>query len=144
METPAEVRLVLGSWSQLRADALAVRMEVFVVEQGIPPEMEPDEHDQGALHAVAYDAQGTPLATGRLLPGGQIGRMATRAIARGRGVGGAILEALIARAKADGQTTVVLRAQRTAERFYAAHGFVAEGAPFLEANIPHIRMRRPV
>ena len=142
MTTPAEVRVVLGTWDRLRDDASAVRFEVFVQEQSVPPEIELDDDDAVSVHAVAYDASHRVLGTGRLLPDGHIGRMAVRKIARGAGVGGQILDALIEQGHGDGHRMLVLHAQSHAKGFYEAHGFQADGDEFMEAGIPHVAMTR--
>lgn len=136
---PPEV--VLLSWSEARAQALPLRMEVFVDEQGVPAELEVDEWDALADHALAFDGA-RAVATGRLLPDGRIGRMAVRAECRGQGFGGAVLAALIERARARGLRTVFLHAQTHAVDFYRRLGFVETGAPFMEAGIAHQAMRR--
>jgi len=135
--------IVLGTWEALHDDALAIRREVFVVEQSGPPEDEPDAMDAASLHAVAYD-RGVAIATGRLLPDGHIGRMAVRRQARGRGVGGRLLAALIDRARQLGHQTLALHAQVHASGFYEAHGFCRQGAPFVEAGIDHVLMVRTI
>jgi YbgC/YbaW family acyl-CoA thioester hydrolase len=61
------VELLQGEWAALGADAARVRTEVFIQEQAIPMEMEWDEADATALHAVVRNRLGQPLATGRLL-----------------------------------------------------------------------------
>jgi predicted GNAT family N-acyltransferase len=134
-----EIRI--GDWTTLRADAQTIRLEVFVGEQHVPPELEMDDMDAVCLHAVAYDGDGAPVGTGRLLPDGHIGRMAVRKVARGGGIGAALLHALMERAKARGDHHVVLNAQTQAAPFYARHGFVQDGAEFSEAGIAHIAMR---
>ncbi len=131
------MQVVIGDWDNLRDHAQALRIEVFVVEQGVPIELEWDEGDEVAIHAVAYDAEGQPIATGRLLPDGHIGRMAVRKSARGRGIGAAVLQALLADAKRLGYGRLVLHAQTHAVEFYRRHGFVVEGDEFMEAGIPH-------
>lgn len=131
------MQVVIGDWENLREHAQALRIEVFVVEQGVPIELEWDEGDEVAIHAVAYDAEGQPIATGRLLPDGHIGRMAVRKSARGRGIGAAVLQALLAEAKRLGYGRLVLHAQTHAVDFYRRHGFVVEGDEFMEAGIPH-------
>jgi predicted GNAT family N-acyltransferase len=136
-----DYRIVLGNWEQLGADAVTVRRAVFIEEQKVPAELEWDALDAGYLHAVAYDEEGTTLATGRLLPDGHIGRMAVGLKARGRGIGGAILKALMARARQRGDRFVILSAQLHAEEFYRRHGFEREGEPYLEAGIEHVTMR---
>jgi predicted GNAT family N-acyltransferase len=134
-------QLTLGDWSTHRKDAQSVRYEVFVIEQRVPVELEWDDMDEQCLHAVAYDQQGCTLGTGRLLPDGHIGRMAVRMAARGAGIGGAILEALMLKAKQRGDRAVLLNAQTHAEAFYRRYGFERDGEEFMEAGIPHIGMR---
>ncbi|MDQ8031654.1 GNAT family N-acetyltransferase [Bordetella genomosp. 1] len=142
MSKPVEIRIVLGTWDRLRDDASTVRFEVFVQEQAVPPEIELDDDDAVSVHAVAYDAANRVLGTGRLLPDGHIGRMAVRKLARGTGVGGQILDALIQQGHGDGHRMLVLHAQSHAKGFYEAHGFQAEGDEFVEAGIPHVVMTR--
>lgn len=134
--------LVIADWETAREHARAVRWTVFVEEQGVPVELEWDEHDAVSWHAVAYDAEGHPVATGRLLPDGHIGRMAVLATSRGKGIGGMILEALMAKGCELGYGTFILNAQIIAMRFYERYGFIAEGAEFMEAGIPHRVMRK--
>ncbi len=134
------VRVTLGSWAELQKEAQAIRYDVFVIEQNIPVELEWDEMDAQCLHAVAYDAQGVAVGTGRLLPDGHIGRMAVRSAARGLGVGAAILQSLMQQARNRGDKAVKLNAQTSAEPFYARNGYSREGDVFEEAGIPHISM----
>ena len=135
-----------GHWAQLGEGAGQVRREVFIDEQRIPKELEWDEHDNDALHAVARNRLGQPIATGRLVaesPGlGRIGRMAVHRNLRGGGHGAAVLRALEAAAKARGEREISLHAQRSAEDFYLRLGYAAHGEPFEEAGIDHIEMRR--
>lgn len=131
----------LGTWEALREQAQAIRYQVFVVEQGVPVELEWDDMDALCLHAVASDASGRAVGTGRLLPDGHIGRMAVLPEYREAGIGGAILRALMKAARTRGDHAVVLNAQVHAQGFYARCGFVAEGEVFMEAGIPHQTMR---
>jgi YbgC/YbaW family acyl-CoA thioester hydrolase len=137
-----------AGWDELRTDASRLRTRVFVEEQNIPADLEWDEADAGALHAVAYNRLGQALATGRLLqpqPGvAKIGRMAVHPVLRGSGIGRQVLHALMDAARNRGDREVVLHAQRSAEGFYRAEGFVARGEPFAEAGIPHIEMAAPL
>ncbi len=133
-------RIVIGDWDTVREHAQALRIEVFVVEQGVPLELEWDEADEVSIHAVAYDDDGLPVATGRLLPDGHIGRMAVRKSSRGHGIGDAVLRALLDEAKRLNYRLLVLHAQTHAAGFYARHGFAREGEEFMEAGIPHFRM----
>ncbi len=133
-------RIVIGDWDSVREHAQALRIEVFVVEQGVPIALEWDEADEVSTHAVAYDDEGQPVATGRLLPDGHIGRMAVRKSARGQGIGAAVLQALLEEAKRLGYAELVLHAQTHAVGFYLRYGFVIRGEEFMEAGIPHFTM----
>jgi predicted GNAT family N-acyltransferase len=135
------VSIRIGSWEELKAGASEVRHQVFVVEQQVPVELELDERDADCLHALACDDDDRPIATARLLPDAHIGRMAVLPSSRGSGIGGAILQALMARARERGDSAVVLNAQTHAEEFYRRHGFIREGDEFIEAGIAHIHMR---
>ena len=119
--------------------------QVFVQEQRIPQSVEWDDADGSAVHAVAFNRLGQAVATGRLLapePGvAKIGRMAVHRFLRGSGAGRAVLLALMQTARARGDSTVTLSAQRTAVGFFERLGFVADGAPFTEAGIPHQAMK---
>ncbi len=140
MSAPAVV-LRLGNWAELGAEAGPIRFEVFVEEQKVPAEMELDELDALSCHALAL-ADGQPVGTGRLLPDGHIGRMAVLAGWRGRGVGAALLQALIDEAGRRGVARLVLSAQTHALGFYARFGFVPEGEVYEEAGLPHQVMTR--
>ena len=133
-------RIVTGEWDTLSDDAQRLRVEVFVIEQGVPIELEWDEGDTVSIHAVAYDDDNEPVATGRLLPDGHIGRMAVSKSLRGQGIGSLVLGTLLEEARRQGHTRLVLHAQVTARAFYARHGFIAEGDDFMEAGMAHVRM----
>jgi predicted GNAT family N-acyltransferase len=134
----------VADWAADEARLRAVRLAVFVVEQNIPEELEWDAMDAASIHALAEDPAGTPIGCGRLLPDGNIGRMAVLSDWRGRGVGAALLERLIAVARARGDARVLLNAQVQAMPFYARFGFVPVGDAFMEADIPHHAMARPL
>lgn len=146
-------QVLVGTWDVLGCDARRVREAVFVVEQRIARELEWDQWDSLSVHAVARDTRGTAIGTGRLLPAqfdpdhagvGHIGRMAVLPQARRGGAGGLILASLMNEARQQGFSAIVLNAQTYVAAFYAAHGFVAFGAEFLEVDIPHVSMRAPL
>ena len=123
----------------------ALRREVFVVEQDVPEDLELDELDETADHAVAV-LDGRVVGTGRLLSatGGQavVGRMAVAREARGAGTGAAVLAALEQRARERGADAVELHAQVHARGFYERLGYEAFGALYLDAGIEHVDMRK--
>lgn len=134
----------LTAFEPARADCCRVRDEVFVREQGVPLELERDGEDPACTHVIARDASGSPVGTGRITPGGRIGRMAVLRAWRGRGVGDAMLRALLDHARERGLGEVQLHAQAQAIGFYSARGFFPTGGRFQEAGIEHQAMRRPL
>ena len=138
------VTLKTGSWSELGDDALDVRIEVFVDEQGIPLALETDLEDARALHAVVYSGIEQVVATGRLLSsqGGRakVGRMAVKRVLRGAGHGAGVLRALQAEARRRGDSQLVLHAQCSAQGFYERLGYQARGDVFEEAGLAHVEM----
>ena len=135
---PFAVRPV--NWNASREKLRAVRRAVFIEEQRVPEELEWDEADDRAYHVLATDEEGDAIGTGRLQLDGQIGRMAVARNWRGRGVGAAILQALIELARKEGCTVVRLHAQTHAIAFYARYGFKPVGHEFDEAGIRHRAM----
>lgn len=135
-----------GEWSELADGVSPIREEVFVKEQGITAELVWDDADATAHHALASNRIGMPLAAGRLTvhaPGvGKIERMAASAALRGGGAGRAVLEALVAAARARGDREVMLNAQTSAAGFYGRHGFQTRGGVFQEAGLEHVAMAR--
>ena len=118
-----------------------IREAVFVHEQQVPKTLEWDGMDARCLHVLA-EIDGEPAGTGRLLPDGQIGRMAVLRELRGRGIGSAMLLQLIELARAGGMRLLILHAQIHAVPFYRRFGFAVQGETFVEAGIPHTRMTR--
>ncbi|MEU9956849.1 GNAT family N-acetyltransferase [Streptomyces sp. NPDC050982] len=138
-----------------REACFAVRKEVFVVEQGVPEDLEYDAYDADAVHVVAVREDGLPFGAGRLLYGeaaaartggepgvGSLGRLAVLKAARGLGVGVALVRGIEDAARARGLTAVDLHAQTHALGFYERLGYVAYGPEFFDAGIAHLAMRR--
>ncbi len=135
-------RIEPADWIVDQQALKAVRTAVFIVEQNIPPDDEWDDLDPKSRHVVARLPDGTPIGTGRLTPDFHVGRIAVTKEWRGKGVGAALVEALVQLARELGWTEVVMHAQSHAVALYAKLGFVAEGAEFEECGIPHRFMRR--
>jgi predicted GNAT family N-acyltransferase len=138
------MRVVVVETDEQYEDALDVRRAVFVAEQGVPEEMEVDDHEDEATHFVAYDEDGEPIGAARLReygPGvGKVERVAVLQSRRGEGVGAALMDAVEreARGRFD---DLYLHAQLPVEGFYAERGYEREGDEFEEAGIPHVAMR---
>ena len=125
-------------------DALSVRYAVFVDEQGVPEDLEVDEHEDDATHFVAYD-DGEPVGAARLREYddgvGKVERVAVHEARRGEGWGAALMDELenVASERYD---ELYLHAQLPAAGFYDDRGYVREGEQFEEAGIPHVAMRK--
>jgi len=131
------------------AEAQALRVRVFVDEQGVPAEEEVDalDTDPTTTHLVLRDRDGVVVATGRLLtdparPGEvHVGRVAVDATWRGTGLGALLMRELEAVALAEhadtGRCRVVLSAQLQAVGFYERLGYAVEGPVYLDAGIEH-------
>jgi predicted GNAT family N-acyltransferase len=132
----------LADWSGDERSLRDIRQRVFMVEQGVTADLEWDGIDPQCRHALAEDGAGRPIGCARLLPDGHIGRVAVLADWRGRGVGDALLERMVALARELGHPRVMLNAQTHALAFYARHGFVAFGPEYDDAGIPHRAMMR--
>lgn len=144
------------------ADALAVRLEVFVGEQGVNEESERDaiDADPRTIHVLAYGDDGGVLGTGRLVAPHSdcahgaavgfgnmdpakphIGRVAVTSSARGMGVGKALMTELeqqaLDRFGAGRRVRVELSAQDHALAFYKRLGYTSFGDGYLDESIPH-------
>ena len=137
---PAEtIECVLTTWSTDRIVLQGIRREVFINEQLVPESDEWDDDDAVSVHALVT-LNREPVGTGRLNPGGKIGRIAVKAVLRGRGIGTLILRQLLHEAYHRGIREPYLHAQVQAVPFYENLGFRVEGDVFDEAGIPHVRM----
>ncbi|NHN58941.1 MULTISPECIES: GNAT family N-acetyltransferase [Halorussus] len=141
-----------------REDALAVRYEVFVEEQGVPEDLEVDGRDDEAIHFVGYDAPESydesvdggdlrPVAAARLREvgdaTGKVERVAVLEERRGEGWGRAVMAELEATAAAErGLSTLTMHAQTPVEGFYRSLGYETTSDVFEEAGIPHVEMEK--
>lgn len=123
---------------------LRLRVDVFVVEQDCPyPDLDGLDLLDDTRQVWAHE-DGEVLGTIRVLRADgtapAIGRVATSAAARGRGVAGALLEHGITLCRPD--ATIHLHAQAHLEDWYARFGFVRAGENYDEDGIPHVPMTR--
>ena len=126
------------------AAALALRHDVFCVEQGVPVHEELDGRDGEGVHLVAV-SNGDLLATCRLLfvgPTVQFSRLAVRQSARRQGIASALLALADAETRAGGARRLVLHAQTYARALYEAAGYEPRGRIFMEAGIEHVAMEK--
>ena len=139
MSNPFTVSLV--NWHDGEPLLRAVREAIFIQEQGVPAELEWDEFDETCRHALALSLNGEAVGCGRMFSNGHIGRIAVMPLWRKQKVGTAIMEALLDEARSRGYEQVDVDAQTQAVPFYHSFGFVAHGKEFMDAGIPHIKMK---
>ena len=137
-------QVAIVSWAEAAEALSQIRDVVFTEEQRVPEELEHDPSDRDYVHALASAGDGTPVGAGRLVTGGKIGRMAVLKPWRGKGVGRALLGALVEAARQQGLKEVILDSQVHACGFYAGEGFTVFGDEFMDAGIPHIKMKKAV
>jgi predicted GNAT family N-acyltransferase len=126
----------------------ALRVTVFVDEQGVDAESEFDEFENTSRHFTCLLGQEI-VGTARWravhdnsLPAAKLERFAILKKARGKGYGHALVESVLADARRAGFSRFVLHAQAHLKDFYATHGFVVDGPVFVEEGIEHVLMRR--
>ena len=121
---------------------MAIRLRVFVKEQGVPREIELDSDDERALHFLAYCRE-RAVGTARVVVkrgAAKIGRMAVLRSYRGKGVGRELLRRAVKAAREKGAKRIFLHAQVPVIGFYEKLGFRCTGRLFMEAGIPHRKM----
>lgn len=119
----------------------SIREAVFIHEQGVPAELEWDGLDESCRHALALSQKGDAIGCGRMLADGHIGRISVLPQWRKQKVGTAIMEALLSYARTHDYKQVDVDAQTYAVPFYRKFDFVGEGESFMDAGLPHIKMR---
>lgn len=130
-------------WEIESSQARELRKEVFVIEQKVPEEDEWDSDDINATHFVGIDpSTHTVIACARLLPSGQIGRVAIKKSYRQQGLGQQLMRHIIKHAELHHVTRLFLHAQVQTETFYRKLGFRPVGDTFVEAGILHQSMER--
>jgi predicted GNAT family N-acyltransferase len=129
--------IAVVGWGAHEQAMATVRQQVFIDEQHVPEALEWDGLDAAAIHVLAKDIQDDPIGCGRLLRTGKIGRMAVLPEWRGKGIGWALLQALLVAARQQGMVEIALSAQAHAIPFYQKAGFVVCSDLYDDAGIPH-------
>jgi predicted GNAT family N-acyltransferase len=137
------ISIQITHWDEAKSQVMPIRHEIFIKEQKVPEELEWDEFDQNALHAIVKQ-ENQVIGTARLIIDNtiaKIGRMAIQKEYREQGIGQKLLLILIKTAKEKGAQECILHAQTHAIAFYAKADFEPHGPIFDEAGIPHVEMR---
>ena len=133
-------KVLRASWTAQAIQLKQIRHAVFVEEQNVPLEEEWDGMDPVSTHLIVIEKRLGAIGTARIMPSGQIGRMAVLSDFRGLGVGAELLGLAVEVALDLQVEEIFLHAQSHAVPFYAKYGFVESGVLFYEADIPHKKM----
>lgn len=135
----------LAESPQERQQALEIRQQVFVQEQGVPAHLEVDEHDQEAVHWLAFQ-DGRAVATARLVRysplQAKVGRVAVLPAWRSAGLGRQVMTEIHRWVGEQPFQEILLDAQVEVIAFYEKLGYQAQGEVFEECGILHKRMVR--
>lgn len=143
MTQPDFTILSVPVFSPLCNLGFALRREVFILEQQVPEEIEHDPDDMTATHVVGI-MDGAVVGVLRILwkdDYAKIGRVAVAVSHRGLGLGAKLIVFAIEQARAKGQARCYLESQSDKVGFYERLGFMAFGDEFMDAGIPHRKMR---
>ncbi len=135
--------LTVPLFSHLGNHALALRREVFVGEQHVPPDEEFDAHDFTATHIVAL-LDGDVVGALRVLflpEHVKFGRVVVARSARGQGIATRMMHFAMDLARDRGETRFYLTAQSDKLALYEKLGFVAFGEEFEDGGMPHYAMK---
>jgi len=133
--------LIEADYGRYQQQILSIRAQVFIIEQGVPAELEVDELDPLSRHLLLFE-EDTPIATGRLTPDGHIGRLAVLKPYRQKSYGTQIIKYLEQIAAENGLSQVKLGAQIQAVNFYQKLGYQICSGIFMDASIEHRMMKK--
>ena len=135
--------LIVPLFSDLGNLGLALRREVFVHEQHVPPQDEFDSYDLTATHVVAV-SDGNVVGCLRIIfldEHVKFGRVVVAASARGKGIASSMMRVAMEFASSRGETRFYLTAQTDKLALYEKLGFSAFGEEFEDGGMPHLAMK---
>lgn len=124
-------------------DAIRLRVDVFIREQGFPAGWEPDVEDKESKHVIAI-TEGIIVGTARYReePQGEfkIERMVTKKEYRKNHIGGGLVEYITKTLQRKKAKRIWLQSQVRSQKFYEKCGFVATSKAYDLYGCPHIDM----
>lgn len=145
MDTIYNTEWTTDTTSDTYKDALKIRHDVFVTEQGVSVTDEIDELEDKTIHVVLYK-EGEPIATARIYALDteiyKVQRVAVQKKVRKQGFGALLMTEVEKKVVELGGRKITLGAQNTAIPFYERIAYTIEGAEFMDAGIPHHTMTK--
>lgn len=127
-------------WGKAKHKLSKLREQVFVYEWRIPKEYEFDQYDDASFHVLVLDDENQEVATGRLTPLGELGRIAVVPRFRGPEVYQTLFQALIALARKHSIEQISVQCELEGVAYYQQQGFRPVGSVYMDAGIPRQRM----
>ncbi|MBE1301591.1 MAG: GNAT family N-acetyltransferase [Alteromonadaceae bacterium] len=128
-------------WQEAKARLKKLRNRVFVCEWRIPRQAEFDEQDSQSKHVLVSNEQGEAIATGRITPDGEIGRIAVVSSYRSEEIYDTLYAALLEIAKNESLDDVFVQCNLDGVDHFADNGFETVGNVYMDSGIPRQRMR---
>ncbi|MFD2166806.1 GNAT family N-acetyltransferase [Thalassotalea euphylliae] len=133
------------SWQHAAPLLKTVRERVFICEHRIPKRIEFDRKDRQAIHMLVCDDESQePVATGRILPSGEIGRIAVIREYRKKQLDNIVIKGLIKIAKDLELSEIFIYSPLEAVDYFSRNNFYPVGSVFMEAGLPKQRMACPI
>lgn len=147
------IKILKTDWKTSQNMLKTIRETVFIQEQRVPVELEWDNEDIDAIHLLAIHTEPVlytssvveePVGTSRILINtdqARIGRMAVLPEWRNKGIGSQLLKHSLSLCKQQQVHSVFIHAQEYVVPFYEKAGFQVAGDRFIDAGIPHKKMK---
>ncbi|MDN4503402.1 GNAT family N-acetyltransferase [Alteromonadaceae bacterium BrNp21-10] len=137
-------KVINVDWKKERDRLTQLREKVFVCQWRIPRDVEFDQYDALSFHVLIVDEQGDPVATGRITPDGQLGRIAVVNQFRQPETYNQLFKALLKVAKKQKLEALSVQCELEGVSYYQQQGFQPVGSVYMDAGIPRQRMACPV
>ncbi len=120
------MELVIGNSAKLISKSRSIRNQVFVIEQGIPLELDLDGLDEQSYHALITD-NNSLVATARLTVVEDNNAVMTRVAVlkeyRGSGIGAKLINAILSHAREISLDLIEIHAHEYLRGYYENFGF---------------------
>lgn len=139
--------IIIAADEMTLSECRRIRKEVFILEKGVDPDIEQDEHDiiGGACEHLLIRQDGQGIGALRCMREGDTVRLQRFCVLsehRGKGAGAAAVAFLEEYYKNRGVRRFLLDAKCSSEGFYARCGYKTVSQPFMEADVLHVKMQK--
>lgn len=132
------------NWRHSKRRLKKLRDRVFVCEWRIPRHLEFDEHDPISDHVLIVDSDGAEIATGRITPEGEIGRIAVISHHRSKEIYDVLYATLLDIAKENDLEDIYVQCELDGVDHFRECGFRAVGGVYMDSGTPRQKMSCPI